>query len=203
MPHRNQIDRTQVLAAALRIADRTGPDSITMRGVAAEVGVAPMSLYHHVIDRDELLVGMVDLLLEQVPDTVGRDTPWRRRLRFPFLVLRDLAYGHPRTFPLVLTQRRSPQVQRLRRIGIDAMVDAGVPVAHVLRTDAVVWTLVLGFVTRESIGQFRDQAPGEADRDASAVLAAVEHHVPWVAEDPERAHPDDPELTWSPSEDDG
>jgi len=197
LPHRNQIDRTQVLAAALRIADRSGPDSISMRGVAAEVGVAPMSLYHHVRDRDELLDGMVDHLLGELPDVAIAGVPWRSRLRALFSALRLLAHTHRRTFPLVLRYPDSPQLIRLRTTGAAAIADAGVPVGHIARTEGVVWTLVLGFVTREALGQFRDQGPGGADRMASAVLAAVEHHVIWVVADPVRAHRDDPELEWT------
>ena len=186
-----------MLAAALCVADRTGPDAMSMRGVAAEVGVAPMSLYHHVRDRNDLLGGMVDHLLGELPDVADGGGPWTTRLRSLFVALRYLAHAHPRTVPLVLRYPDSPQLGRLRTAGAEAVADAGVPVAHLAQTEGVVWTLVLGFVVREALAQFRDLGPGGADQVASAVFAAVVQHVIWVAADPTRAHPEDPDLAWS------
>jgi len=206
LPHRNQIDRAQVLAAALRIAERTGPDAVSMRGVAAELGVAPMSLYHHVRNRGELLAGMVDQMIGEAPELEGDGTPWRTRLRSLFLALRFLAHTRPRTFPLALRHPDAPELVRLRMVGADAvaeaMAEAGVPRDQLQPTEAVVWTLVLGFVTREALGQFRGPSTGGADRIASAVLAAVEHHIDRVAADPARAHPEDPACAGFASDDD-
>jgi hypothetical protein len=83
---------------------------------------------------------------------------------------------------------------------VAALVDAGVPPAGIGRTEAVVWTLQLGFVTREALGAFRDQADGGADRHAAAVLALVERYVSWVIVDPGGAHPVDPDTEHDPSE---
>lgn len=200
MAHASRTTRPQILAAALRIAERTGPASVTMRHLADEVGVTPMALYHHVRDRRDLMFGMVEQLLADVPAAGGAGLPWPERLRGQFLGLRDLAATHPRTFPLVLDHPHSPELARIRRYGFDALVDAGVPPGHIVRTEAVVWTLQLGFVTREALGAFRNQAPGGVDGDAAAVLALVAHYVGWVVEDPALAHPADP-CTWDdPSE---
>ena len=190
--------RQQVLSAGLRIADRTGPESITMRAVAGEVGLTPMALYHHVRDRRDLVSGIVEQLLDDIADPWEGPAPWTERLRSLFLQLRHLGHQHPRLAPLVLHHdRHSSAMRRIELAGLRALSDAGVPTEHLPRVQAMVWTLQLGFVVREALGQFRDQAPGGADGDAAAALALIEQYVTWAAAHPERAFPDDPTTRWS------
>ncbi|WP_190199189.1 TetR/AcrR family transcriptional regulator [Streptomyces djakartensis] len=55
-----RISREEILAAARRIVDEAGVDRLTMRRLAMEVGSTPMALYHHVRDKEELLVLLLD-----------------------------------------------------------------------------------------------------------------------------------------------
>ncbi len=54
-------DRAAVAAAAIKLADARGLDAVTMRGVAAELGIAPMSLYNYVPTKDHLIQLMIDM----------------------------------------------------------------------------------------------------------------------------------------------
>ncbi len=53
-------DRAAVAAAAIRLADPGGLDAVTMRAVAAELGIAPMSLYNYVPTKEHLIQLMID-----------------------------------------------------------------------------------------------------------------------------------------------
>ncbi|MCW5253526.1 MULTISPECIES: TetR/AcrR family transcriptional regulator [unclassified Streptomyces] len=55
-----RISREEIVRAARRIVAETGADRLTMRRLAAEVGSTPMALYHHVRDKEELLVLLLD-----------------------------------------------------------------------------------------------------------------------------------------------
>ncbi|MFI0940243.1 TetR/AcrR family transcriptional regulator C-terminal domain-containing protein [Streptomyces sp. NPDC021020] len=55
-----RISRAEVIATARRIVTEEGVDRLTMRRLATEVGSTPMALYHHVRDKDELLVLLLD-----------------------------------------------------------------------------------------------------------------------------------------------
>jgi AcrR family transcriptional regulator len=55
-------DRTAVAAAAIRLADAGGLEAVTMRAVAAELGIAPMSLYNYVPTKDHLIQLMTDMI---------------------------------------------------------------------------------------------------------------------------------------------
>ncbi len=54
-PPRVQLDIDQIVDAAMAIADRDGPQAMTMRAIAKELGVGAMSLYWHVADKEQLL----------------------------------------------------------------------------------------------------------------------------------------------------
>ena len=61
--------KKQVLQAATDLADRGGIESLSMRKLSQELGGAPMSLYNHVADKEDLLDGIIDALF-----TEGRAT---------------------------------------------------------------------------------------------------------------------------------
>jgi AcrR family transcriptional regulator len=70
--------RAQILAAARQIIDRDGWEKLTVRRLAAEVGVGTMTLYHHVRDREDLLVQLINDIADQ---TAFPDLPSKPRDR--------------------------------------------------------------------------------------------------------------------------
>jgi len=75
------INRTLVVDAAARLAERVGLDRFTMGQLADELGVAPMTPYHHVANRSELVQLVVEQLLDRI-EIPGPDTgPWDIRLK--------------------------------------------------------------------------------------------------------------------------
>jgi AcrR family transcriptional regulator len=62
-PPRAPLSRDRVLRAAVALADDAGIESLSMRKLAQELGVVPMALYKHVANKDELLDGMVDVVV--------------------------------------------------------------------------------------------------------------------------------------------
>ncbi|WP_232663159.1 TetR/AcrR family transcriptional regulator [Pseudonocardia sp. TRM90224] len=59
--------RAEILEAARRIIDRDGWEKLTIRRLASEVGVGAMTIYHHVRDREDLLVQLINDLTDQIP----------------------------------------------------------------------------------------------------------------------------------------
>ncbi len=116
MPRRSGrgLDRHIVIEAALRMIDRDGPRSITMRGLGQELGVEAMSLYRYVTGREDLLEGVVVRLLEGVMTELEHGTPtsWQQYLQNLAHIVRDLALEHPLAFPLIAT--RHPAAPWLR-----------------------------------------------------------------------------------------
>ena len=93
-PTRVPLSRQRVLDAAIALADAGGVDGLSMRKLAQELGVVPMALYKHVANKDELLDGMIDVVIGEIePPAGGPD--WKAALRGRVLSARRSLLRHP------------------------------------------------------------------------------------------------------------
>lgn len=74
------LSRERVLDAALRVADEGGGEALSMRNVAAALGVEAMSLYRYVRDKDDLVLGVADRIVAEI-EVPPQGTPWREAMR--------------------------------------------------------------------------------------------------------------------------
>jgi AcrR family transcriptional regulator len=63
---RTPLSKTRVIAEAVALADADGIGALTMRRLADRLQVEPMSLYHHVANKEEILDGMVDVVFGEI-----------------------------------------------------------------------------------------------------------------------------------------
>jgi AcrR family transcriptional regulator len=84
-----------VVGAATSLADGEGLAAVTMRRVAQELGVAPMTLYTYVPSKAELLDLMLDAAYAQMPRTDTTGQPWRQRVTAVAQENRALFEAHP------------------------------------------------------------------------------------------------------------
>lgn len=100
------LTRERVLDAAIRLADRNGIASLTIRALAAELDTKPMTIYHHVDGKEAVLSGMVEVIFARIelPDP---GLPWRAAVRRRCLSAREVLVDHPWAVPL-LESRRTP-----------------------------------------------------------------------------------------------
>ncbi|MFD0361424.1 TetR/AcrR family transcriptional regulator [Nocardia sp. GCM10030253] len=91
---RTPLSRARVLRAAVALADDTGIDSLSMRKLAQELGVVPMALYKHIANKEELLSGMVDVVVGEIgPPEPGVE--WKAAVRQRILAARRALLRHP------------------------------------------------------------------------------------------------------------
>jgi AcrR family transcriptional regulator len=91
---RVRVNRDRALRAAVALADEAGLESLTMRSLAQELGVVPMALYKHVANRDDLIEGMVDIIVGEIdPAIAGAD--WKSAVRERILSARRALLRHP------------------------------------------------------------------------------------------------------------
>ena len=100
------LTRERALQAAVALADTQGIEAVTMRGLARDLGVEAMSLYHHVANKDDILDGMVDLVFSEVQLPVP-GTDWRPAMRERALSVRAAMTRHPWALAL-MESRTSP-----------------------------------------------------------------------------------------------
>ena len=118
VPRRIRLSRDRVLRAAVALADGVGIEALSMRKLAEELGVVPMALYKHVADKDELLDGMVDIVVGEIDPPLS-DTDWRSAVRQRILSARRSLRRHPWA-PGVIESRKDPSPAMLAYI--DAMI---------------------------------------------------------------------------------
>ncbi|MEU1883863.1 TetR/AcrR family transcriptional regulator C-terminal domain-containing protein [Micromonospora sp. WMMD987] len=100
---RTPLSRDRVLRAGVALADGAGIGSLSMRNLAQELGVVPMALYKHVANKDELLDGMIDVIVGEI-DPLLPDTDWRHAVRRRILSARQVLRRHPWA-PLAIESR--------------------------------------------------------------------------------------------------
>ena len=111
-PRRTPLSREIVLRAAFTLADDAGIDAVTMRNLAQELDVVPMALYKHVANKEELLDGMVDLIVGEFdPPTCGAG--WKDAIRQRILSARQAMLRH----------RWAPEVIRSRTHGTPVVLE--------------------------------------------------------------------------------
>lgn len=93
-PPRLPLTRERVVAAALALVDQGGIEALSMRAVAAELGVEAMSLYRHVSSREDLILAVADRVLDEV-EVPPPGTPWREAMRRRALSAREVFLRHP------------------------------------------------------------------------------------------------------------
>jgi len=90
---RMPLNRERVLQAALQLADEQGIEQLSMRNLGQVVGVEAMSLYKHVVNKEDLLDGIVDLVARELEvPAIGGD--WKQEMRRRAISAHDALMRH-------------------------------------------------------------------------------------------------------------
>jgi DNA-binding transcriptional regulator YhcF (GntR family) len=98
----------RIVAAAIAVADAEGLAGLSMRRVATENGVATMSLYRHVADKDDLLLKMLDAAFDECRFPARPPAGWRARLELAARTLWAMFQRHPWLAPALSVTRPQP-----------------------------------------------------------------------------------------------
>jgi AcrR family transcriptional regulator len=144
------LSRERVLTAAVEVADAGGVSALTIRSLADELGVKPMSVYHYVANKDEILDAIVDLVFDEIelPQVGGA---WPAEMRRRAISARQVLRRHPWAIAL-LQSRTSPGPATLRHHNafIGTLREAGFSVAMAAHAFAVIDSFVYGFALSEA-----------------------------------------------------
>ena len=101
---RTPLSRERVLRAAISLADEAGMESLSMRKLADELGVKAMSLYNHVTNKEDLLNGMVDILVGEI-DLSTDNADWKTAMRNRMLSAREVLVRHPWAYRVIESRK--------------------------------------------------------------------------------------------------
>lgn len=103
---RDTLTRNRVVRAAMALADESGIESVTMRRLGRRLGVEAASLYNHVAGKDDLLDGLVDLVVAEI-DLPSGDVGWKDAMRRRAVSAREVFAVHRWAAGLIDSRGRS------------------------------------------------------------------------------------------------
>ena len=166
---RPQLDRDGIVVAALRIVDAEGVDALSLRRLADDLGVTPMSLYWHVADKAELLelVGHAVLAEIAIPERVGG---WRDQLRDIHRAMFASFLRHRNTTEILAGRARfgSGGLAAFERI-LEILLDAGFTPEAAFDAYQSLYLFTLGFMATSN----RSPEFVEAQRQGAEYMALL------------------------------
>lgn len=100
---RSPLTRERVLRTGIQLADETGLEALTMRALGQKLGVQAMSLYNHVAHKDELLDGMIDLVVAEIA-LPSLAIPWREAMTQRAHSMHAVLMRHPWACGLLMSR---------------------------------------------------------------------------------------------------
>jgi AcrR family transcriptional regulator len=177
-----RLTRELVLATALALVDRDGLGALTMRSLAAELGVEPMAVYRYAPGKDALLDGLIEVLLGEVEAALAagpRHGGWRQQLHEGARAVYHAALAHPQVVPLLATRplavplaRRSAAVLRLNERVLTLLGRAGLDDRTTLALYRAMLAWLLGYLLVELRAMVVDP-----DEEEPAIRLGL-HHLP-------------------------
>jgi AcrR family transcriptional regulator len=173
---RSPLSQERILGAAVALADQEGVESLSMRRLAQELGVVPMALYKHVAGKDELLDGMIDVVVAEIdPPIEGAD--WKTTMRERILSARRALLRHPWASSVLESRGEpTPTVIGYTDSMMGVFLDGGFSVDLMHHAMHVMGSRILGF----SQELFDDTASMPAD-EAAEIWTQMAEYYPNIA----------------------
>jgi AcrR family transcriptional regulator len=165
---RSPLRREDVLATALRLIDADGVEALSMRRMGRALDRDPMRLYRFASSKDELLDGVVELVLGELRVPAAEAGNWEDVLRRTAHAYREIALAHPHVVPLLVTRPLATPLA-LRPLGtlrpleelLELLVGAGFDDRGALHA----YRLYMGFLQGHVLNELQERVydPEETD----------------------------------------
>jgi AcrR family transcriptional regulator len=190
---RPQLTRERVVAEALAVIAQQGVQALTMRSLAARLGVVPGALYHHVGNKEQLQDLILDGVLAELDCHVDPSLAWTEQLKLLAHRLREVLEDHPGVAGILKTRDPlGPHSLALAEAFLSPLQAAGFPGHEAGLAFSLLLDYTVGFAvsspatsvneqrvrdpaTRTQLHQFFRSLP----RDRFPALVALGEHV-WV-----------------------
>ena len=187
------VTRDAVLAAAQRVIERDGLDQLTMRRLAAELGVAPNALYTYFPDKTALLDGLLDAVLAGVEVAPAHEGSWQDGLAALMRASRRALLAHPQLVPLFVARPGGTSALRLGEAALQLLAAGGVRGPQAVEALRALLVYTLGFAAvevpratdpagAERLARARERIEGLPPHEFPATRAVAEHLATHPAE---------------------
>lgn len=158
----------EIHAEALRLIDERGVEALSMRKLAAALDVNPMSLYHHVPNKEALLDGVRGLVLSEIELPADDGSPWQEQIRALATGMRALAHRHPSLYPDLSAHPQLTRQDTVWKVLSRVLTAAGVPEGRLSRVRNALFAFTAGILLAEINGAF--PAPDDDAFDEAVTL---------------------------------
>ncbi len=164
---RTPLTKARVLSAAIELADEGGIESLTMRKLGEALGVKAMSLYNHVANKDDVLDGIVDVIVSEI-DMPSHATHWKAAMRQRAVSAHGVFMRHPWACSLMMSRVTvGPAMLRYIDATIGSLREAGFSIETADRA----WTTLDGYIYGRTLQILNFPfAPEEYSEAAAAFL---------------------------------
>ena len=147
---RQALSHERILKTAMRLADKTGVEALSMRKLAGAMGVEAMSLYKHVANKDAVLDGLVDLVVREIGMPLAT-TDWRTAMRHHANSTRQVCLRHRWAAALMeLRGAQTPIRMRYADAILGLLRGAGFTVPAAYRAFLLIDSYLYGFIMQEA-----------------------------------------------------
>jgi AcrR family transcriptional regulator len=142
-----ELDREVVVAAAVRVAERSGIRSVTVRALATELGLSTTAMYRYVDGKAELLNLVAEATLASVE--LPESGPWQQRIRVVANSARKAMLRVDGIAEVLQTQPAKGAARQVDALMQQLVVDAGVPAPRRESARILLMIFILGSVSFE------------------------------------------------------
>lgn len=146
---RAPLNRDRVLQAAIALADDGGIEALSMRRLGRRLGVEAMALYKHVANKDEVLAGIIEIIVGRI-EIVESGVSWKESMRRRAASMRQVFVRHPWALGL-LESRRDPGPAALAYCNsvLGVLRKAGFSTVSAMRAFSVLDSYAYGYSIQE------------------------------------------------------
>jgi AcrR family transcriptional regulator len=174
------LTRERIVAAAVELADSGGLDALSMRTLADELGTAPMSLYRHVANKEDLLDSMIDVVFAEAEVPSGGQD-WKAEMRSRAMATRAALSQHRWANGLMESRTNpGPANARYHNAFMGCLREAGFPFRQAVHAYNAVQSYTYGFCLQEMHLGF--ETPEESVELAATTLGDRAEEYPYIAE---------------------
>ena len=156
---RPPVTRERVLDTALALADEGGLETVSMRRIGRALGVEGMALYNHVANKDDILDGIVERVLVEIPRP-SLEGDWKDEMRERAVAARRVFLRHPWAIGLLEARYAGSSPARLGYFDavLGCLRSAGFTPTLSMRAFSIIDSFLYGFILQELSLPFDDSA---------------------------------------------
>lgn len=170
---RQPLTRERVLNGAVELADEIGVEAFTMRKLADALDVKPMTIYHHVDGKEQIIDGMVDIVFSEIapPPT---DTDWKSAIRQRCVSAREVLSRHEWAAPFMESRTTAgPETLAHHDAVLGCLRGGGLSFQMTAHAYAIIDAFVYGFALQEANLPFEGDTPiAQLDQLAAGMIAS-------------------------------